>query len=467
MANAKLKLEDDVLFIFEEIARFRALEKEWLKTKNPPPELSEGYLWSLPHPTDRHVKYPLGRAGMARLEQLARLAADRAGIGNQVDVLTIRIPLAKSLIRRFVMERRDIDVSQIERAFSESAKLAKRALQTTTHYIPCLLMTAQSPEEFAIGPIRFLNRKAFRGVIARHLWASRAKNRKWGKSLRHVTDYYRAFGWVAEVTIKDCDAKTSERAATQAITYALDCLQLYFGPSHTSRMAVGGPAIYHDKRGKFTLENEALSISASSASTGEVGFEDDWPKFFADAEGRHLMSLFGIALELAVEPRLDRPISERFLDAVSWYGEATREKVLAARVVKYLTALERMVMTDEKDNITDLLSQRAAALCSNPREVGDFSVWHSKSQKAYGLRSKLVHGSLSQRDLRVAEGASEAHEVVRASLLNALTGFGHRGLRSGSAKRGEIAAWFDRMVACSKRAADTFAAGVKAKEPAP
>ena len=234
MPNAKQELVDDVHFIFSEIARFRALERQWFETKSPPPELREGYLWELPHPTEKHSKFPCGRAGMARLEGLARHAADRAGIGNQIDILTIRTPLAKALIRRFVLEQREIGISQIERALSEAARIARRSLGTMTHYVPCHLMAAQSPDEFVVGPVRFLNQKSFRRVIAQRLWQNRSENRGVAGYLGDVTKYYKSFGWVAEVSIQQCDEKLSEKTATQAVTYALDCLQLFFGPSHTS-----------------------------------------------------------------------------------------------------------------------------------------------------------------------------------------------------------------------------------------
>lgn len=226
-------LVEDVHFIFGEVGRFLELEKQWLETKSAPPELSDGYLWELPHPTDRHRRFPCGRIGMARLEKLARLAAERAGITSQVSLLTVRTPLAKSLVRRFVLEGRAVDVSQIERALSEAARIAKRSLNTVTHFVPCHLMTVQAPDEFTIGPVRLLNQKTFRGLIANHLWRRRSEDRRNANFLADVTKYYKSFGWVAEVSIIECDEKTAERVATQAVTYALDCLQLFFGPSHT------------------------------------------------------------------------------------------------------------------------------------------------------------------------------------------------------------------------------------------
>lgn len=451
MPNAKLELVEDVSFILSEVARFAALQKQWFETKVAPDELREGFLWELPHPTDKHKKYPCGRVGMRRLEKLSHIAAERAGISRQIDILTIRQPLAKSIVRRFLIEGRALEISQVERALSEAARMAKRSMAIATHFVPCHLMTAQSPAEFAIGPVKFIAQKHFRKLIAERIWRQRKDSRRSAKFLLDVTRYYKSFGWVAEVTIKECDEKTSERQAVQAVTYALDCLQLFFGPSHTSRMTVGGPGVHVDRRGRLYVEEDSLKFSASYGGPGEVGFENDWTKFFIKPDGQHLLKLFGAALQGTVDPTIARPLSERFLDAVSWYGEATRERVIAAKIVKYVTALERMLMTDERDNITDLVSRRAAAFCSDPRKDGDFAEWQSKAQRAYALRSKLVHGSISQRDLQVSSGAHEVQEVVQASILNSLSAMGEPGLLAEDVGKKALADWFNGIIAHTGR----------------
>ncbi|WP_205481308.1 HEPN domain-containing protein [Sphingomonas arenae] len=445
MPNAKLHLVTDVEFIFGEVERFLELEKQWFETKTAPDELVEAFLWELPHPTDSKRRITCGRAAVERLDMLASLAAQRAGIRSQIEVRTMRDPLAKSLLRRFALEGRPIEIREVERSFSEAARIARRSLKTITHFVPCHLMVAESPDQFQIGPITFLSRTAFRRMMASRLWPARSENRSSYKFIRDVTQYYRTFGWVAEVTVPDCDSKSSENAALRAVTQALDCMHLLFGPSHTSRMVIGGPGVRRDCRGQFTVQNEKVEFSASYSGLGEVGFADDWISMMDDHEAQEAVRLFGVALEMVVNPRLNRPISERFLDAVSWYGEAARERSAAAKVIKYVTSLERMLMTDEKDNITDLISRRIAAFCFDPSETGSLCNWEKKGQKLYGLRSKLVHGSISQRDERVAPGAWDAAEIGRAAILNALHAFGERGLRDEECTRVKVASWFNKV----------------------
>jgi hypothetical protein len=42
---------------------------------------------------------------------------------------------------------------------------------------------------------------------------------------------------------------------------------------------------------------------------------DGWSEGLSSPEQINLLNLFGVALELAVDPALSRPLSQRFLDA--------------------------------------------------------------------------------------------------------------------------------------------------------
>jgi hypothetical protein len=456
MPNAKDRLVEDVQFILAECSRFWALQQEWFTTHHAPEELRDGFLWELPHPTDERAKIPCGRAGVGRVEDLARVAAQRAGIDRQVDILTVRTPLAKALVRRFILEKRPVNIQQVERSLSEACKRAKADLKTITHYIPCHLMLAERPEHFTIGPITFLRQRLFRRMLAASVRRAKSEHNKDRRFVGDVAKYYRTFGWVAVVTVPECDEKTSQRVAEESVTCALNCLHLIFGPQYTSRMVVGGPAIIGDSRGKFYYKEGKLSFEASYGGPGEVGFGDDWLHLLADPQAQHIFKLCGIALESASNPKLLRPLSQRFLDAAKWYGEAVRETSRAAKVVKYVTALERMLMTDEQDNIADSVSERIAAFCLDPFVTGDFERLKAQAHKAYSLRSKLVHGSMSQSDFRVYEGIKIGSDIGRNAILNSLMAMNGNGLTTSDARLREVARWFEGHVAYSKSIRDQF-----------
>lgn len=307
MPNAKNKLVEDVEFVLAECVRFLKLQNIWFETKQPPTALSEGYLWELPHPTDKHRKIPCGRAGIGKVEDLAKLAAKRAKIDRQVDIITVRTPLAKAIVRRFIIEQRPVTIQQVERSLSEAVRAAHAALQTITHFVPCHLMLADRPDHFAIGPITFLRRSLFRNMIATSVRNTKYERREELRFIGTVNKYYKTFGWVAVVTVPNCDEKTSKQTAVDAVMSALNCLHLIFGPLYTSRMTVGGPAIARDSRGKFAIMEGKLTYEASYGGPGEVGFNDDWLQLLADQQSQRILALCGTALEAATNPALQRP----------------------------------------------------------------------------------------------------------------------------------------------------------------
>jgi hypothetical protein len=242
-------------------------------------------------------------------------------------------------------------------------------------------------------------------------------------------------------------ARFHDPSATSAVTSSLNCLHVLFGAGHSRKMIVGGPAIGRDKRGSFTLApNGELSFTASYGGPGEVGFNDDWLDLFADAEAQVAIANLGITLEAAVDPLLQRPISERFLDAAQWFGEAVREASPVAKVVKYVTALERMVITGEKDDITGLVSARVAALCLDEPTSEIREKWFNYAKRAYGIRSKLAHGSLSPASDQVFEGVRLGAQLGRATLLNALSTMGVDSLRDDNVSNRRLGRWFDALV---------------------
>ena len=439
------QLLGDVEFIFAECMRYRQLHQQWLETRDCPDELRQAFLYELQHPTDPRGKITCGREAMRRLEGLAAVAARRAGIDRQVDILTIRKALARALLIRFVINRLPIDAKHLDRALAEAGRHAAASRATVTHFVPCHLMLAQEPATFRIGPVLFLRRQEFRTRLAVMIRARGPEKWKDRKFLARASDYYRGFSWVAEVTVPNCDTETSKAVAERTVTAALDCLHLLVRARNSARMSVGGPALHKDWRAAFTIKEARLLYSRSYGGPGEVAFEDDWITFFDDPDNAGFLHLCGVALEAAVDPALDRPISNRFLDAASWFGEGVRERAPGAKVIKFVTALERMLMTDEGDDIAKRVSQRAAAFCARPENPRTYFDVREKAQRAYALRSKLAHGSLSPGAPEALEGVRLGSELGEDAILCALAAFGETGLRSERVNRRHLSDWFNQI----------------------
>jgi len=407
-------------------------------------------MWDqLPAPGGGH--WLCGRAAGERLDRLASEALRRAGIEGRAQLSTARRPIERLLVERFVTQGRPIDRKQVDRVIAAAGSWARSKCVDCIHFLPCHLMHSQQPQELKLGPVTFRNRSSFAERIRCALRAEKAnalargglgRERKfWLDSI----SYYKAFKWFAEVLVPVSDEKTSAKMARRAVTSALDCLHLLLGASHSDEMEVGGPRITRDRRGTLTFSNEGLGASISIAGRGQVGYRDGWADALEREDVTQLLGLFDVAMEATIEPGAGRPLSRRFLDAAHWFGEAVREQNSpAAKIVKFVTALERMVMTDEREDIANTISTRIAALCAG---VGEHQKWVDDVREVYDLRSKLVHGSMSPTDPRVRQGVWKCARIAEQTLSMALHWFRPEGLRFEDFSNKRLAKNFEVLVA--------------------
>lgn len=445
-------LADDIVFIFDECKRIIEMGRDVFKHLP-----KDEAFYDLPHPSGQG-KMLCGRAAAKRVAKLAEEAGRRGTLLQRVSHETLRKHTEELLVRRFLVEKRELNEKEIDRFLASVGRKARVACADVVHFIPCTLMTAQDPEVLMVGPVVFRNRANFRrrmvgylkdfGVEKEEEWRRDYSRRLMANALK----FYRQFDWVAEVTVKGCDSKTSEIVAERTVISALDCLHLIFGAQSSYKMRVGGPALRTDRRAGIRIGEDGKMYPYGSTSwAGQVNFPDGWSECLVDPGFTQVLSLSSIALEAAVDPDLARPISRRFLDAAQWFGEASRDNRPATRIVKYATALERMVMTDEKDNIASSVSERVAALCCD-HDASDRQKWRDDASHMYDFRSRLVHGSISPTDPKIENEVWSAAHICREALLNALAALGEDALKVDKVSTKRLAKWYGQIVTATDKA---------------
>lgn len=446
MGNVKKRaMLDDIAFVFSECARIaNMVETDGIRSIS-----RDDASFTLPHPRGDAQMY-CGRAAHTKVAALVEEVARAGNLHGRVKTETLHEEVAQLLVSRFLKEARPLEIKQLDRLFNAASKAAQRHFVTRTHFVPCHLMNARQPARFQIGPVTFHSRASFRKILLadRRPRTDAAKSEKEASRrlmLARAIRYYRNFRWVASVEISNCDRDSSAALSNEAVTAALNCLHLLLGVHGTGAMRVGGLNISDDRRAKLTIKSDGiLETSLSIAGFGEVGYADSWAQSLQNPDFQHFLALAAVALEVAVAPDLRRPLSRRFLDAVQWFGEACREDSSATRTVKFVTALERMLVTEERDDISSTIADRVAALCV----VGEVSRddWRRKAKSAYDFRSRLVHGSISPRDPEVQVGATAAAEVAEEALQRILDAIGVDGLRDEKITSRQLAKWFQDLL---------------------
>jgi len=276
------------------------------------------------------------------------------------------------------------------------------------------------------------------------------------QSVKLSRDYYGAFGWTADVAVLGCAPTISKRRAFLAVQSAINILALLFGNHHARRMTVGGPQIADiDRRAHITGSTSGeLFISTSTGSSSASGFEEGWGGFFHRADVAPLLEAGGRALMPIVNPALKQPLAARFIDAVTWFGEAVRETSPASQVVKSVTAVEHLVLAGRTSNIETTVANRAAMLHADYEDTDFFSL-RKEMTRYYKLRSALAHGQRSPFDPEVDDLAPACLKFVEQTLLAGLALFHSANVLDRALTNESLASGYDQLVEQAEQRAKT------------
>jgi hypothetical protein len=371
--------------------------------------------------------------------------------------------LHRIFLRRFINGDEEITNQNISRMLSETLRQSEREFRALTHYVPCNILHSSKNVEFKIGAIKFLHETRFddiylseienlRTTIAEdHQIQSQQFSEETGslfgvscspeqsreladRAVDSVISLSKPYEWVAEVKIDKCAPEISYERAVLSIKTALNILKLMLGGEYTNRIRIGDDDSQPLESAKLTREETGnLTISLSRISRGKpIG--DKWIDFLQE-DCIEYLNVLNPAIELLISFEKISPLWERFLDALSWYGDAVTESSEAAKIIKFVSAIERITGTGKENNsgrgVTDITISRASILHSRiSNEKLSDSI--QRVEHIYDQRSNLVHGSLSPLDEACTIDAIEAEDITRFILLAGLNFFDSLGLADKS-----------------------------------
>jgi len=293
-------------------------------------------------------------------------------------------------------------------------------VEDRTHFVPCRLFDGGGPGGLAVGPVVLHRTTGFRETHAGAIAAD-------PEFAALVERDFAPWDWTAEVTVRGCDRIVSRERALKAVDGALDMLRLFAGAERARCLgragAPGLPSIapaglWADARGRLhPLRAEATAPAGDSAILQRLHEED----------GRDWLVRAGETLRPVADPSLAWPLAARFREAASWFGEGVTEASHAARILDFVTAIERAVVTGDHAEVWRAVTRRAAALAA-AAEGGDLADWYRRAGEIYEIRSQIVHGAMSPFAPEAGAMAPQAAALARAVLQGALGFFETLGL---------------------------------------
>ncbi len=124
----------------------------------------------------------------------------------------------------------------------------------------------------------------------------------------------------------------------------------------------------------------------------------------------------GSALKLIVDPVEGDHLQQRLIDAMNWFGDAATDSNASSSVIKYISAIERLLFGRFEKGRTKIFAGRVKGIlevfnCDEDRHA------YQQALKVYETRSALVHGDKSPSDDTVHEMLYLTAELSRLCLL--------------------------------------------------
>lgn len=435
---------DDINFIIDEIKRLGSMSRSDMKSHIEANENNHDFLYTIKSPSGKG-EYVCGREASRRLYELAkRHLATQKTLEDNLHPSRLKDLLKTEIVRNFFENEIDVSQQQLQKMLSKAIKALKSANKAVTHYIPCVLFSVHDrnslrdvdPKEFEIGPVKFIRMKNFFADYSDEFESYRERIRseclagederkaqdckaidEADEHARFMTDslttFFSSYDWIAVVSVPECDADLSRLRAETAIESALDTLKLLFGASRGQHLRQGESRFRASKTARLTREASGrLNISVGITVAEDIPISAEVFEVISKAQDFHLRES-GKAIVACVDPACETHLARRFLDALTWYGQAVTEPLHSAQIIKYVAAWERLTITKKyQDNqLTERVTNRMALLSHDGRD-STFEKTLTEVRKVYDWRSKLMHGSVSpfQKDLD--------HISYRASVIS-------------------------------------------------
>ncbi|MBZ5726710.1 MAG: hypothetical protein LAP87_17155 [Acidobacteriia bacterium] len=403
----------DYEFIVAEIQRFQKLSRQ------------EQWEYWKAHPWDAlgGVKTPAGgvvyftRDARTRFHQITeRGLRAMASAAERHNTEKVYEELPRHLVKLLV-EGSEITAKNAHDVFDGAIRNLEAKFVEQTHYVPCAVVMHRVRDVFTIGPVTFILRERFFRENER---AIREAAERWNPSIsadifNRTQSFYTDFMWIARITVPPCDASVSHRRAHLGIQKALDVFKLIVGSGRAGNVKMAHDIALPQRPWELTsTPAEGFDIRSSGTSHDAVVNDEwyqqvtafpEWPLF--EGALSEYWSHWGDHNELLA----------RLMDALSWHSDAISERDLGARIIKFWTAIERLLSTSAKCN----LAARLAVLSADSAD--GFEHCAKKYSTLYQRRSEIVHGSAHRTSeswyRQAAAGSEEASKTALLQFLRA------------------------------------------------
>lgn len=297
----------------------------------------------------------------------------------------------------------------------------KLNLRSYVVYVPCNITESSARQiRIKIGPAAIINIPTFQALLDsdRH----KLKFTNYQDIWDECEEKYSQYQWFVEVkTPPVYSYKIASDIASKTALDALNLLHMFIPISHSFRMKTGfGISPINEAHQIYKSGNGNFAYSLSKGAAGNVGIPDRFWDHINQGEHKKWLDVYSKCISLSLDLQNTCPTVNRFLDATYWMGDAIREENSTTRVVKYVTALERLLTFSENGGLKKIISKRGSALLLGAGFIDSAMLpkTYENLKKLYQIRSDIVHGIISPVAKNLPISAVTVDQLVREIILS-------------------------------------------------
>lgn len=393
----------------------------------------------LRHPETGHDIY-CGAEGFRRFATVAARVVGFLPDRTSWDVAALSERLRTTFVSALLRGEVD-DVTAISDWLTQAVRFNRSRHRKQTHHIPCTAVSIDGKTSYTLIGVTFSLRDAFlqQHTKALHSYENatarlRERGRRnatpsqqkciadhsKGKKIV-ATDAFRKFtagiGSIATVDVPRCDFEVSQARADAAVRIALASIKLLL-EDHKQAAAVqhGEDPKPQTQTARLYSSNGKLFRTTGQTIFGGPRVQAQWEEYL-DLGAEPILRV----CELLVNQELsgtNRPyMYQAALRAITWYADAVSDSNPETSIVKCVTAIEAIVLTDRKIAKAAFVL-RGSLLACRPEHPLATSIDFAK--QLYAIRSDIAHGNLEALNTSFKSLRIKAIQFSQRAVLNFL-----------------------------------------------
>ena len=367
------------------------------------------------HITDRsgETYVEVGIDARRRIQEWCFVYLQRRSWTHVISVAQCAKQIEELIAFQFFKLQKVIEVGAISKIISRVDASIRDGVKPHRFVWPCHICFGANPPEFFIGDIRFRPAESCNDDIdaAMDSWKSGV-----GEFRGRILDYYKSFGWIADVTVHTSDPEAAKRISLLAIQTALTVLKVLMGKGPERRIRMSEHQNFLPDRAELYFSEDEPHLTWRQDGQ-QASFSPTWWEDLNQGGNAQRLRTLDQIVRSVVSPSEQTFLKLKYLSALQWFNDGSLETYASSRIAKFVAVLETLTGCNERKCLAEKVSERVACLITGWPDEGTQDEIKAKVKRVYVVRSELLHGERDPMGLELGVVADEAGHFANMAMV--------------------------------------------------